>query len=108
LPFAKGSSFAQSGRVAKIGLVQSTTGGSAALYGTEQKQAIELAFAEINAAKTLKDITLQAIYADDGPPTPWFFLKAAASAAVQRAASPRSWQNCCDEIGTTDWRPSSA
>lgn len=60
------SAFAQSARVAKIGLVQSTTGGSAALYGTEQKQAIELAFAEINAAKTLKDITLQAIYADDG------------------------------------------
>ncbi|MEH2513850.1 ABC-type branched-subunit amino acid transport system substrate-binding protein [Nitrobacteraceae bacterium AZCC 1564] len=53
------SGFAQSGRVAKIGLVQSTTGGSAALYGTEQKQAIELAFAEINAAKTLKDIRLE-------------------------------------------------
>lgn len=60
------SGFAQSGRVAKIGLVQSTTGGSAALYGTEQKQAIELAFAEINAAQTLKDIKLEAIYADDG------------------------------------------
>ncbi|NLS68240.1 ABC transporter substrate-binding protein [Bradyrhizobium brasilense] len=58
--------FAQGVRVAKIGLVQSTTGGSAALYGTEQKQAIELAFAEINAAKTLKDITLEAIHADDG------------------------------------------
>lgn len=60
------SGFAQSGRVAKIGLVQSTTGGSAALYGTEQKQAIELAFAEINAAQTLKDIKLEAIHADDG------------------------------------------
>ncbi|WP_407180750.1 ABC transporter substrate-binding protein [Bradyrhizobium sp. STM 3562] len=60
------SAFAQSRRVAKIGLVQSTTGGSAALYGTEQKQAIELAFAEINASGTLKDITLEAIYADDG------------------------------------------
>lgn len=58
--------FAQSGRIAKIGLVQSTTGGSAALYGIEQKQGIELAFAEINAAKTLKDITLQTIHADDG------------------------------------------
>jgi branched-chain amino acid transport system substrate-binding protein len=58
--------FAQAERVAKIGLVQSTTGGSAALYGIEQKQAIELAFAEINAAKTLKDIKLEAIYADDG------------------------------------------
>ncbi len=60
------SGYAQSGRVAKIGLVQSTTGGSAALYGTEQKQAIELAFAEISAAGTLKDIKLEAIYADDG------------------------------------------
>jgi branched-chain amino acid transport system substrate-binding protein len=58
--------FAQGARVAKIGLVQSTTGGSAALYGTEQKQAIELAFAEINAANTLKGIRLETIYADDG------------------------------------------
>jgi branched-chain amino acid transport system substrate-binding protein len=58
--------FAQAARVAKIGLVQSTTGGSAALYGTEQKQAIELAFAEINAANTLKGIRLETIYADDG------------------------------------------
>ncbi|MEP9379274.1 ABC transporter substrate-binding protein [Aquabacter sp. CN5-332] len=58
--------FAQSERVAKIGLVQSTTGGSAALYGTEQKQAIDLAFSEINAAKSLNGITLQALYADDG------------------------------------------
>lgn len=58
--------FAQNARVAKIGLVQSTTGGSAALYGTQQKQAIELAFAEINAANTLKDIKLEAIHADDG------------------------------------------
>jgi branched-chain amino acid transport system substrate-binding protein len=63
---SRSSASAQSERVAKIGLVQSTTGGSAALYGTEQKQAIELAFAEINAAKTLKDITLQSIHADDG------------------------------------------
>jgi branched-chain amino acid transport system substrate-binding protein len=47
-------------------LVQSTTGGSAALYGTEQKQAIELAFSEINASGALKDVTLQSIYADDG------------------------------------------
>ncbi|WP_063607069.1 MULTISPECIES: ABC transporter substrate-binding protein [Bradyrhizobium] len=58
--------FAQGTRTARIGLVQSTTGGSAALYGTEQKQAIELAFSEINAAKTLKDIKLETIYADDG------------------------------------------
>jgi branched-chain amino acid transport system substrate-binding protein len=63
---SRSSAFAQSERIAKIGLVQSTTGGSAALYGIEQKQAIELAFAEINAARTLKGITLQAIHADDG------------------------------------------
>ena len=60
------SAFAQSERVAKIGLVQSTTGGSAALYGTEQKQAIELAFAELNAGKTLNGIRLQALHSDDG------------------------------------------
>lgn len=60
------SAFAQNERVAKIGLVQSTTGGSAALYGTEQKQAIELAFAELNASKTLNGIRLEALHADDG------------------------------------------
>lgn len=63
---ASSSAFAQSERVAKIGLVQSTTGGSAALYGTEQKQAIELAFAELNAGKTLNGIRLQALHSDDG------------------------------------------
>lgn len=57
---------AQGASVAKIGLVQSTTGGSAALYGTEQKQAIELAFSEINEAKALGEIRLQALHADDG------------------------------------------
>lgn len=61
-----GTSLGQAGRVAKIGLVQSTTGGSAALYGTEQKQAIELAFDEIKNAGILGDVTLQALYADDG------------------------------------------
>ncbi|WP_191970101.1 ABC transporter substrate-binding protein [Methylobacterium planeticum] len=65
---APGTSLGQAGagKVAKIGLVQSTTGGSAALYGTEQKQAIELAFDEINDARTLGDITLRALHADDG------------------------------------------
>ncbi len=57
---------ATDGKIAKIGLVQSTTGGSAALYGTTQKQAIDLAFDEINAAGTLKGITIRSIYADDG------------------------------------------
>ncbi len=60
------SSLGQTGKVARIGLVQSTTGGSAALYGTEQKQAIELAFDEIKKAGTLGDIALQAFHADDG------------------------------------------
>jgi branched-chain amino acid transport system substrate-binding protein len=60
------SAFAQSERVARIGLVQSTTGGSAALYGTEQKQAIELAFAELNAGTTLNGIRLEALHSDDG------------------------------------------
>ncbi|MGM4893426.1 ABC transporter substrate-binding protein [Tardiphaga sp. 839_C3_N1_4] len=63
---ASSSAFAQSERVAKIGLVQSTTGGSAALYGTEQKQAIELAFDELNASKTLNGIRLHALHSDDG------------------------------------------
>ncbi|SDS50584.1 ABC transporter substrate-binding protein [Bradyrhizobium canariense] len=58
--------FARDERVARIGLVQSTTGGSAALYGTQQKQAIELAFAEINSANALNGIKLEAIHADDG------------------------------------------
>lgn len=56
----------QTGKVARIGLVQSTTGGSAALYGTEQKQAIELAFDEINRSQALGGITLQALHSDDG------------------------------------------
>ena len=60
------ASFAQGARIARIGLVQSTTGGSAALYGNEQKQAIELAFSEINASNALKNITLEGIHADDG------------------------------------------
>ncbi|MCJ2122354.1 ABC transporter substrate-binding protein [Methylobacterium sp. J-077] len=60
------SGLGQTSKVARIGLVQSTTGGSAALYGTEQKQAIELAFNEITKARTLGDIALQAFHADDG------------------------------------------
>ncbi|HEY0292297.1 MAG TPA: ABC transporter substrate-binding protein [Hansschlegelia sp.] len=51
---------------ALVGLVQSTTGGSAALYGVEQKQAIELAFDEINASGRLEGLVLNAIHADDG------------------------------------------
>jgi branched-chain amino acid transport system substrate-binding protein len=66
LVLSKSPSLGQARRIAKIGLVQSTTGGSAALYGNEQKQAIELAFSEVNASGALKDITLESLYADDG------------------------------------------
>ncbi len=63
---ASTSGFAQSGRVAKDWIGAIDDGRLGRLYGTEQKQAIELAFAEISAAGTLKDIKLEAIYADDG------------------------------------------
>lgn len=52
--------------VVRIGVVQSTTGGSAALYGIEQKNAAELAVEEINASRTLGDLTLELIHLDDG------------------------------------------
>ena len=61
-----GAARAAEARAAKIGIVQSTTGGSAALYGIPEKQAIELAFAEINAAGTMNGITLQGLHEDDG------------------------------------------
>lgn len=57
---------AQEGRVAKVGIVQSTSGGSAALYGVPQKQGIELAFAELNAAGGMGGIKLQGLHEDDG------------------------------------------
>lgn len=52
--------------VVRIGVVQATTGGSAALYGIEQKNAAELAVEEANASKKLGDIRLQIIHLDDG------------------------------------------
>jgi len=52
--------------VVKIGVVQATTGGSAALYGIEQKNAAELAVEEANASKALGDIKLEIIHLDDG------------------------------------------
>jgi branched-chain amino acid transport system substrate-binding protein len=61
-----GAARAQAARIAKIGIVQSTTGGSAALYGIPEKQAIELAFAELNAAAGPNDIKLQGLHEDDG------------------------------------------
>ncbi|ALM82829.1 ABC transporter substrate-binding protein [Bordetella sp. N] len=50
----------------KIGLVQTTTGGSAALYGIEQKNAIELVVDQANASGKLGDIKLQLVHYDDG------------------------------------------
>jgi len=50
----------------KIGIVQATSGGSAALYGVMQKNAAELAIEEINASGSLGDFKLVGIYEDDG------------------------------------------
>jgi len=52
--------------VINIGLAQSVTGGSPALYGIEQKNAAELVVEEANAAKLLGDKKLQLIHLDDG------------------------------------------
>jgi branched-chain amino acid transport system substrate-binding protein len=57
---------AQAETPVKIGIVQATSGGSAALYGTMQKNAAEMAIEEINAAKTLGDFKLVGIHQDDG------------------------------------------
>lgn len=50
----------------KIGIVQATSGGSAALYGLMQKNAAELAIDEINASGSLGEFKLVGIYEDDG------------------------------------------
>ncbi|MDR3470014.1 MAG: ABC transporter substrate-binding protein [Xanthobacteraceae bacterium] len=57
---------AQAETLVKIGIVQATSGGSAALYGTMQKNAAELAIDEVNASGTLGDIKLVGIHQDDG------------------------------------------
>jgi branched-chain amino acid transport system substrate-binding protein len=49
----------------KLGIVQSTSGGSAALYGTMQKNGAELAAAEINASGKLGDLKLVPVHQDD-------------------------------------------
>src|SRR3954447_26086166 len=49
----------------KIGIVQATTGGSAALYGIMQKNAAELAVAEINMSSKLGHTKLVARHEDD-------------------------------------------
>lgn len=50
----------------KVGIVQATSGGSAALYGVMQKNAAELAIDEINASGKLGDFKLVGIHEDDG------------------------------------------
>ncbi|WP_022724122.1 ABC transporter substrate-binding protein [Rhodopseudomonas sp. B29] len=50
----------------KIGIVQATSGGSAALYGVMQKNGAELAIDEINASGKLGDYKLIGIHQDDG------------------------------------------
>lgn len=50
----------------KVGVVQSITGGSAAVYGTVQRNAAALAIDQINKSGELGSLKLEAIYADDG------------------------------------------
>ena len=52
--------------IVKVGIVQATSGGSAALYGVMQKNAAELAIDEINASGTLGDFKIVGIHQDDG------------------------------------------
>jgi branched-chain amino acid transport system substrate-binding protein len=49
----------------RVGIVQATTGGSAALYGTMQKRAAELAIEEINASGALPGMKIVSVYQDD-------------------------------------------
>jgi branched-chain amino acid transport system substrate-binding protein len=62
---ALGGSAAAENSAVKIGIVQATTGGSAALYGIMQKNAAELAVAEINMSGKLGNIKLVARHEDD-------------------------------------------
>ena len=57
---------AQAETPVKIGIVQATSGGSAALYGVMQKNAAELAIEEVNASGALGDLKLVGIHQDDG------------------------------------------
>lgn len=52
--------------IVRIGVAQTTTGGSAALYGIEQKNAVELAVEQANASGALGDIKLEIVHYDDG------------------------------------------
>lgn len=49
----------------KVGIVQATSGGSAALYGVMQKNGAELAIEEVNASGILGDDKLVGIHQDD-------------------------------------------
>ncbi len=49
----------------KVGIVQATSGGSAALYGVMQKNGAELAIEEINASGALGDLKIVPIHQDD-------------------------------------------
>jgi branched-chain amino acid transport system substrate-binding protein len=49
----------------KVGIVQATSGGSAALYGVMQKNGAELAIEEINASGALGKLKLVPIHQDD-------------------------------------------
>ncbi|MCA1454119.1 ABC transporter substrate-binding protein [Bradyrhizobium sp. BRP22] len=59
------SSAAMSETLVNIGIVQATSGGSAALYGVMQKNGAELAIEEINASGRLGDYKLIGIHQDD-------------------------------------------
>lgn len=50
----------------RIGIVQATSGGSAALYGSMQKNGAELAIEEINSSGKLTDYKLVGLHQDDG------------------------------------------
>jgi branched-chain amino acid transport system substrate-binding protein len=63
-PMTAGSARAET--PVKIGIVQATSGGSAALYGLMQKNAAELAIEEINASGSLGDFKLVGLHQDDG------------------------------------------
>ncbi|CAG2138648.1 ABC transporter substrate-binding protein [Cupriavidus plantarum] len=53
-------------QVIKVGVVQTTTGGSAALYGIEQKNAIEQVVEQANASGKLGKLKIELVHYDDG------------------------------------------
>lgn len=61
-----GSGVALAQTPVRIGIVQATSGGSAALYGSMQKNGAELAIEEINSSGKLTDYKLVGLHQDDG------------------------------------------